>query len=214
MSARFLLAVLVVANVATALLVVRDRHEHRQAFMALSKLERARDELNIEFGRLQLEQATLAEAKLAHDDVTGAAAALQRADTLLAKVKDPGPSYGQYLQRVRTALCARADAPAGALSFDKATGINCNSVGSCVRTLTNLLKNRCATSNSPPSKRAIRSSAQPLTVSKPNLPRSPGSTLSTMTFLNRPLPGMVWMSTFTPIRARFCWTICAIWTRS
>ena len=62
MSARFLLAVLVVANVATALLVVRDRHEHRQAFMALSKLERARDELNIEFGRLQLEQATWAES--------------------------------------------------------------------------------------------------------------------------------------------------------
>jgi cell division protein FtsL len=28
----------------------------------LSKLERARDELNIEFGRLQLEQATWAEA--------------------------------------------------------------------------------------------------------------------------------------------------------
>ena len=30
--------------------------------MALSKLERARDELNIEFGRLQLEQATWAES--------------------------------------------------------------------------------------------------------------------------------------------------------
>jgi cell division protein FtsL len=43
-------------------LVVRDRHEHRQAFVALSKLERARDELNIEFGRLQLEQATWAES--------------------------------------------------------------------------------------------------------------------------------------------------------
>ena len=57
-----LLAVLVVANVATALLIVRDRHEHRQAFVALSKLERARDELNIEFGRLQLEQATWAES--------------------------------------------------------------------------------------------------------------------------------------------------------
>ena len=62
MSARLLLAVLIIANVATALLVVRDRHEHRQAFMALTKLERARDELNIEFGRLQLEQATWAES--------------------------------------------------------------------------------------------------------------------------------------------------------
>ena len=57
-----LLAVLVVANVATALLIVRDRHEHRQAFVALNRLEKARDELNIEFGRLQLEQATWAES--------------------------------------------------------------------------------------------------------------------------------------------------------
>ena len=57
-----ILAVLVVANVVTALLVVRDRHEHRLAFIALNKLDKARDELNIEFGRLQLEQATWAQA--------------------------------------------------------------------------------------------------------------------------------------------------------
>lgn len=65
-------------------------------------------------GRHASIQATLAEAKLANGDVVGAAAALQRADALLATVKEPGPSYGQYLQRVRAALCARADAPAGA----------------------------------------------------------------------------------------------------
>ena len=57
-----LLAVLVLANVGTALTLVRDRHEHRLQFIALSKLEKARDELNIEFGRLQLEQATWAES--------------------------------------------------------------------------------------------------------------------------------------------------------
>ena len=57
-----LLAVLVVANVATALLIVRDRHEHRLAFVAINKHDKARDELNIEFGRLQLEQATWAES--------------------------------------------------------------------------------------------------------------------------------------------------------
>ena len=57
-----LLAVLVVANVATALLIVRDCHEHRLAFVAINKLDKARDELNIEFGRLQLEQATWAES--------------------------------------------------------------------------------------------------------------------------------------------------------
>ena len=61
MSRYVLLAVLVIANVATALLVVRDRHEHRLAFIALNKLDKARDELNIEFGRLQLEQATWAD---------------------------------------------------------------------------------------------------------------------------------------------------------
>jgi cell division protein FtsL len=38
------------------------RHRHRQTFVELSRVERARDELNIEFGRLQLEQATWAES--------------------------------------------------------------------------------------------------------------------------------------------------------
>ena len=62
MKGAFLLGLLVAANVATALLIVRDRHEHRQGFVALNRLEKARDELNIEFGRLQLEQATWAQA--------------------------------------------------------------------------------------------------------------------------------------------------------
>ena len=62
MNARVVLAVLVAANLASAIAVVFARHEHRQLFIALSKLEKARDELNIEFGRLQLEQATWAES--------------------------------------------------------------------------------------------------------------------------------------------------------
>ena len=62
MNRAVLLALLVLGIVASALLVVRDRHQHRQEFIALSKLEKARDELNIEFGRLQLEQATWAES--------------------------------------------------------------------------------------------------------------------------------------------------------
>lgn len=62
MSRHLLLAMLLLANVATALTLVRDRHEHRLQFIALNKLEKARDELNIEFGRLQLEQATWAES--------------------------------------------------------------------------------------------------------------------------------------------------------
>ena len=42
--------------------MVFARHEHRQLFIQLTALEKARDELNIEFGRLQLEQATWAES--------------------------------------------------------------------------------------------------------------------------------------------------------
>ena len=59
---RFIVAILVIANVVTAIGVVSARHEHRQLFVQLSKLEHVRDELNIDFGRLQLEQATWAEA--------------------------------------------------------------------------------------------------------------------------------------------------------
>lgn len=59
---RFIVGVLVIANVLTAIGVVDARHEHRQLFVQLTRLEHARDELNIDFGRLQLEQATWAEA--------------------------------------------------------------------------------------------------------------------------------------------------------
>jgi cell division protein FtsL len=62
MTRYLLLGVLVLANVGTALTLVRDRHEHRLQFIALTRLEKARDDLNIEFGRLQLEQATWAES--------------------------------------------------------------------------------------------------------------------------------------------------------
>lgn len=59
---RLLLLVLLACTVASALGVVYMRHRHRELFVQLSRLERERDELNIEFGRLQLEQATWAEA--------------------------------------------------------------------------------------------------------------------------------------------------------
>ena len=62
MNARLLLVVLIAANMLSAIAVVFARHEHRQLFIALSKLEKSRDALNIEFGRLQLEQATWAES--------------------------------------------------------------------------------------------------------------------------------------------------------
>ncbi|MBL8268180.1 serine/threonine-protein kinase [Steroidobacter sp.] len=49
--------------------------------------------------------ATLAEARLATNDLDGAANALQHARTLLDKVTDPPPSVARYLERVRVALC-------------------------------------------------------------------------------------------------------------
>jgi cell division protein FtsL len=71
MSARVLLAILVLANVISGIGVVQTRHSHRQQFFALTRAEKTRDELNIEFSRLQLEQATLAESnrvdKIARD---------------------------------------------------------------------------------------------------------------------------------------------------
>jgi cell division protein FtsL len=62
MNARALVfGLLLLAGIVSAVGVVYARHRHRQAFIELAALERARDELNIEFGRLQLEQATWAD---------------------------------------------------------------------------------------------------------------------------------------------------------
>lgn len=57
-----MVAVLLPMVVVSGIAVVHARHAHRQAFVELSRLQNARDELNIEFGRLQLEQATVAES--------------------------------------------------------------------------------------------------------------------------------------------------------
>lgn len=59
---RVLLAVLILACIASAIGVIYARHRHRVLFDEVTRLERARDELNVEFGRLQLEQATVAES--------------------------------------------------------------------------------------------------------------------------------------------------------
>lgn len=62
MSLRVFIGMLLLGLVATsAVAVVLARHQHRQGFIELSKLEKTRDELNIEFGRLQIEQATWSE---------------------------------------------------------------------------------------------------------------------------------------------------------
>ena len=52
---------LVLALIGTGIAVVHSRHQHRLNFIELNQLEAERDELNIDFGRLQLEQATWGE---------------------------------------------------------------------------------------------------------------------------------------------------------
>ena len=64
MSLRFIVLLLLGLDIATAVGVVMARHRLRQLFVELNRLEKTRDELNVEFSRLQLEQATWAESTL------------------------------------------------------------------------------------------------------------------------------------------------------
>jgi len=51
------------AVLASAVGVVWTRHESRVLFVELTRLQNQRDELNIEYGKLELEQATWAEPR-------------------------------------------------------------------------------------------------------------------------------------------------------
>jgi len=55
------LIVLLLADIASAIGVVYARHESRRTFVELTRLQNERDEMNFEYGRLQLEQSTWAE---------------------------------------------------------------------------------------------------------------------------------------------------------
>ena len=57
----FLLFLLSAAVLASGIAVVYARQQHRQANVELTGLLKQRDEIDIEFSRLQLEQATWAE---------------------------------------------------------------------------------------------------------------------------------------------------------
>ena len=57
----FRLVLLSAAVLASGIGVVYARQQHRQAYVQLTRLLKQRDEINIEFSRLQLEQATWAE---------------------------------------------------------------------------------------------------------------------------------------------------------
>jgi cell division protein FtsL len=57
----FVVTVLIAAILTSGIAVVYARQQHRQAYVELNRLLRQRDEINLEFSRLQLEQATWAE---------------------------------------------------------------------------------------------------------------------------------------------------------
>ena len=57
------LTILLLAVLASAIGVVWTRHESRVLFVELTRLQNQRDELNVEYGRLELEQATWAEPR-------------------------------------------------------------------------------------------------------------------------------------------------------
>jgi cell division protein FtsL len=54
------ISVLLLAVMASAIAVVWARHQGRVSFVELTRLQNERDALNVEFGRLELEQATWA----------------------------------------------------------------------------------------------------------------------------------------------------------
>ncbi|HEY4350027.1 MAG TPA: cell division protein FtsL [Paraburkholderia sp.] len=56
------LLVLLIAVIGSAIGVVYARQESRSMFVELTRLTGERDDLNFEYGRLELEQATAAEA--------------------------------------------------------------------------------------------------------------------------------------------------------
>jgi cell division protein FtsL len=58
----FILVILITAMLTSAVAVVFARHSHRQSYIELTKLQRQRDEFNVEFRRLQTEQATVSES--------------------------------------------------------------------------------------------------------------------------------------------------------
>ncbi len=59
---RIVFALLLTAVIGSAIALVYARQQSRNLFFAIERLNAARDELNIEWGQLQLEQSTWADA--------------------------------------------------------------------------------------------------------------------------------------------------------
>ncbi len=59
---KIVFGLLLAAVIGSAIALVYARHQSRSLFFAIERLHSARDELNIEWGQLQLEQSTWADA--------------------------------------------------------------------------------------------------------------------------------------------------------
>jgi cell division protein FtsL len=64
----FCLMILLIAVMVSAVAVVWTRHQSRVLFVQLTQLQGQRDDLNIEYGQLELEQATWAEPRRIDDE--------------------------------------------------------------------------------------------------------------------------------------------------
>ncbi len=60
MNKQGLLVLMIFAVLASAVGVIEAKHQSRKRFVALQALEKARDQMNVEWGQLQLEQGTWA----------------------------------------------------------------------------------------------------------------------------------------------------------
>jgi len=60
MSGRIFTAVLVLAIMTSAIGVIYAKHRNRMLYVELNRLQQQQDELNVDWGRLQLEQSTWA----------------------------------------------------------------------------------------------------------------------------------------------------------
>lgn len=60
MNKQKLLGLMIFAVLASAVGVIEVKHQSRKRFVALQVLEKARDQMNVEWGQLQLEQGTWA----------------------------------------------------------------------------------------------------------------------------------------------------------
>lgn len=60
MSGRIFTALLIVVVMASAIGVIYAKHRNRMLYVELNRLQQQQDELNVDWGRLQLEQSTWA----------------------------------------------------------------------------------------------------------------------------------------------------------